>query len=54
MQYVVFLLMALVLDVAAMASIVGAGRPMTWKLLWSAVVLLIPVLGMVVYFIMGD
>lgn len=54
MQYVVFLLMALVLDAAAMASIVGAGRPMTWKVLWSALVLLVPMLGMAVYFIMVD
>jgi hypothetical protein len=43
----------LVLDIIAIISILGAARPTVWKLLWSLGVILLPVIGMILYFIIG-
>jgi hypothetical protein len=46
-------LLVLVLDIIAIVSILtGAGSPV-YKLAWTLIVLLFPVIGMVVYFIVG-
>jgi len=43
----------LVLDIIAIISIVGAPKSVAWKLIWTLVVLLLPVIGMIVYFLVG-
>lgn len=46
-------LLILVLDVIAIVSILGAGKSVGWKLLWTLIVLLLPVIGMILYFVIG-
>ncbi len=53
MEYGLIGLVILVLDIIALVSILGAGKPVTWKLLWALVVLLLPVIGMILYFVIG-
>lgn len=54
MEYGILGLIILVLDIIAIVSIIGAGKSIGWKLLWTLIVLLLPVIGMVLYFIMAD
>ncbi len=42
-----------VLDVIAIVSILKSGADSGTKLLWLVVVVLLPVLGMILYFLMG-
>ena len=35
------------------ASAAGAGKSVGWKLLWTLIVLLLPVIGMILYFLIG-
>lgn len=44
-------LLVLVLDVVAVADIVKSGKDMERKLLWVALIFLLPVLGMIIYFV---
>ncbi len=53
MEYGIIGLIVLVLDIIALISILGAGKPVGWKVLWSLVVLLLPVIGMILYFLIG-
>lgn len=46
-------LIVLILDILAIVSILGASKPVGWKLLWTLIVLLLPVLGMILYFVIG-
>jgi len=46
-------LIVLVLDIVAILSIVGSGASVEKKVLWIALVLLLPVIGMVLYFLLG-
>lgn len=46
-------LVVLILDIIAIVSIVKAAKPLGWKLIWILVVLLLPVLGMILYFLIG-
>jgi hypothetical protein len=43
----------LVLDVYAIASVLLGSSSVERKLLWTLVILLLPVLGMVLYFLIG-
>jgi len=43
----------LILDIIAIIDILGAGKPASWKLLWILLVLLLPLIGMVLYFLIG-
>ena len=43
----------LVLDIVAIASVVMGGGSMGHKLLWIIMILLLPVVGMILYFIFG-
>ena len=46
-------LIILVLDVIAIVSILKSGADTGTKLLWIVLVILLPVVGMVLYFLMG-
>ena len=43
----------LILDVIAIVSILKSGADTGTKLLWCLLVILLPVIGMVLYFLMG-
>ena len=45
--------MILVLDVMASVSILKSGADSGTKLLWVILVILLPVIGMILYFLMG-
>jgi hypothetical protein len=46
-------LLVTVLDIIAIVSILKSGADSGTKLLWVVVVVLLPVLGMILYFLMG-
>lgn len=46
-------LIVLVLDIIAIVSILKSGADTGTKLLWIILVILLPVIGMVLYFLMG-
>ena len=46
-------LIVLVLDVYAIVKIVGSGASTGTKVLWTVVVLLLPVLGVILWFLFG-
>jgi len=53
MEYGILGLIVLILDIIAIVSILGAGKSVGWKLIWTLVVLLLPVIGMILYFLIG-
>lgn len=53
MEYGLIGLIVLVLDVVAILSILGASKSGGWKLLWILLVLFLPVVGMILYFLIG-
>ena len=46
-------LVILILDIVAIVSIVSGGKSVGFKVLWIVVVLLLPVIGMLLYFLVG-
>jgi hypothetical protein len=46
-------LLVTILDIIAIVSILKSGADSGTKLLWIVVVVLLPVLGMILYFLMG-
>ena len=54
MEYGIIGLLVLVLDIIAIVSILGSGKSVGWKLLWTLIVLLLPVIGMILYFLIGN
>ena len=52
-SYGILGLIVLVLDIIAIVSILGGRASVEHKLLWTVVVLLLPVIGMILYFLMG-
>ncbi len=53
MEYGILGIVVLILDIIAIVSILGASKPVGWKLLWTLLVLLLPVIGMILYFVIG-
>jgi hypothetical protein len=51
--YPLLWLLVTVLDVIAIVSILKSGADTGTKLLWIILVILLPVLGMILYFLMG-
>jgi hypothetical protein len=43
----------LVLDVIALVSLLKSGADTGTKILWALLIILLPVLGMILYFLMG-
>lgn len=52
-EYGIIGLIVLILDIIAIVSILGASKSVGWKLLWTLIVLLLPVIGMILYFLIG-
>jgi hypothetical protein len=46
-------LLVLVLDIIAMVSLLKSGADSGTKILWVVLIVLLPVLGMILYFLMG-
>jgi hypothetical protein len=46
-------LIVLILDIVAIVSVLGGAGTPGHKLLWTIVILLLPVLGMILYFLIG-
>lgn len=51
--YSLFGILILVLDIVAIASVVMGGGSLGHKLLWIILILLLPIVGMILYFIFG-
>ena len=52
-SYSIWGLLILVLDIIALVSLLKSGADTGTKILWALLIILLPVLGMVLYFIMG-
>ena len=46
-------LVILVLDVIAIVSLLQSGADTNTKILWALLIILLPLLGMILYFLMG-
>jgi hypothetical protein len=46
-------LLVLVLDIIALVSLLKSGADSGTKILWVVLIVLLPVLGMILYFLMG-
>lgn len=53
MEYGIIGLIVLILDIIAIVSILGGPKPVAWKLLWILIVLFLPLIGMILYFVIG-
>jgi hypothetical protein len=47
-------LIILVLDIVAILSVLGGSSSLGRKLLWLAIILLFPVIGVIIYFFVGQ
>ena len=52
-MYSLFGLIILVLDIIALVSLLKSGADTGTKILWALLIILLPVLGMLLYFLMG-
>lgn len=54
MTYGIIGAIILILDIIAIISILGSAKPVGWKVLWTLIVLLLPLIGMILYFVIGN
>ena len=54
MTYGIIGAIILILDIIAIISILGSGKPVGWKVVWTLIVLLLPLIGMILYFVIGN
>jgi hypothetical protein len=52
-MYSVFGLIILVLDIIALVSLLQSGADTGTKVLWALLIIFLPVIGMILYFLMG-
>ncbi len=52
-MFSIFGLIVLVLDIIALVSLLQSGADTATKVLWALLIILLPVLGMILYFLMG-
>ena len=52
-SYSLFGLIVLVLDIVALVSLLKSGADAGTKILWVILIVLLPLVGMIVYFVMG-
>ncbi len=45
--------MILILDIIAIVSVLSGGGSVGYKLLWILLILLLPLIGMILYFLIG-
>lgn len=53
MDYSIFGIIILVLDIIALFSVWSSGASTGAKLLWTAVILILPVIGLIAWFFLG-
>lgn len=53
MTYGIIGLLVLILDIVAIVSVLGGRGDAGHKILWTLLILLLPVIGMVLYFLVG-
>jgi hypothetical protein len=46
-------LVILILDIIAIVSVLGGGGSAMYKLVWILLILFLPIIGMVLYFLLG-
>ena len=51
--YSLFGLIVLVLDIIALVKLLQSGADGPTKILWALLIILLPILGMILYFVMG-
>lgn len=54
MEYSIIGLLVFILDIIAIIHIVQSGLSSTMKLVWVLIVLLLPVVGMILWFLIGE
>ncbi len=52
--HVILGLIILVLDIVAILSVLGGSSSLGRKLLWLAIILLFPIIGVIIYFLVGQ
>ena len=52
-MFSIFGLIILVLDIIALVSLLQSGADTATKVLWALLIILLPVIGMILYFLMG-
>jgi len=52
-MYSIFGLIILVLDIIALVSLIQSGADTGTKVLWALLIIFLPVIGMILYFLMG-
>lgn len=53
MLYSILGVVILVLDIIAIVSVLGGSSSVERKLLWTLIILFLPVIGMILYFMIG-
>ncbi len=53
MTYSIFGILILVLDIIALVEVLGGSGDTKHKVIWTAMILLLPIVGMVLYFLFG-
>jgi hypothetical protein len=53
-MYTIFGLVVLVLDIIALVKLWGGSSDTGHKVLWTVLILILPVLGMLLYFLIGQ
>ena len=53
MSYSILGLLILILDIIAILNIIQSGMTMAMKIVWTLVVLLLPIIGMILWFLIG-
>jgi hypothetical protein len=52
--HAILVLIILILDIVAILSVLGGTSSLGRKLLWLAIILLFPVIGVIIYFLVGQ
>ena len=52
-EYGILGLVILILDIYAIVQIIGSGASTLAKILWSLVILILPVVGLILWFLLG-
>ncbi|SIS50029.1 PLD nuclease N-terminal domain-containing protein [Paracoccus saliphilus] len=52
MDYI-FGIVIFVLDVWAIAQVINTNEPMSKKILWIAIIVILPILGLIIWYFMG-
>ena len=53
MSYSILGLLILILDIIAILNIIQSGMTVAMKIVWTLVVLLLPIIGMILWFLIG-